>query len=254
MRTDEEIGEGFVFIPGGPFLFGEGKAATTRELPDFAISRYPVTFGEYGEFLDRIPPEEVERHLPGTQTDGPLMVRDDRGRYVPRPDLIDSEPHLSRYRDQHGDGFLLRLPVLAVSFEDAVAWCAWKTRTTGREWRLPTEEEREKAARGVDGRRFPWGDLEDASLGKCRISRDESPQPEPVGSFPRAESIYGMGDAAGNVWDWTDSWFDDERSLRVLKGGAWQNEPGILRCAIRSRNEPHDRYANCGFRPARSLS
>ena len=140
-----------------------------------------------------------------------------------------------------------------MSWHDAAAYCEWKTKTTGRPWRLPTEEEREKAARGVDGRRFPWGDLEDASLGKCRDSRDERAQPEPVGTFPTAVSVYGMGDAAGNQWDWTDSWYDDDCSSRVLRGGSWTNPPGSLRCAIRVSNLPRGRYTSVGVRAARGL-
>jgi formylglycine-generating enzyme required for sulfatase activity len=121
------------------------------------------------------------------------------------------------------------------------------------EHRLPTEEEREKAARGVDGRRFAWGDLEDASLGKCRGSREVPAQPEPVGSFPTAESVYGMGDASGGVWDWTSSWEDERRSSRVLRGGSWYYPPADLRCAYRNSDLPRVRYAGVGFRCARGL-
>ena len=103
---------------------------------------------------------------------------------------------------------------------------------------MPTEEEREKAARGVDGRRFAWGDLEDASLGKCRDSREVPAQPEPVGAFPTAESVYGMGDASGGVWDWTSSWENERCSSRVLRGGSWNYRPGYLRCGIRYANLP----------------
>jgi serine/threonine-protein kinase len=141
-----------------------------------------------------------------------------------------------------------------VNCDDARSYCEWKTRTTGREWRLPTEEEREKAARGVDGRRFPWGDIEDASLGKCRESRDEQPpQPEPVGTFPTAASVYGVGDAAGNSWDWTSSWLDDRHSLRVARGGAWGDPPAALRAAARGALQPSIRSAFFGFRCARGL-
>jgi serine/threonine-protein kinase len=253
MRRSEEIGEGFVYVPGGPFVFGEGKETREVELGDFAIARYPVTFGEYGEFLDSLTDEEAEEHVPRTQTEGPLMEKGDDGRYRPKADLIDEEPHATRYRKDYGDDFLSRIPVIAATFDDAEAYCAWKSRETGQEWRLPTEEEREKAARGVDGRRFPWGDLEDASLSKCRDSRDEPPQPEPVGTFPTARSVYGMGDAAGNVWDWTDSWYDERRSLRVLRGGAWNLGSSVLRCGLRGGSAPRVRLTNFGFRCARGL-
>jgi formylglycine-generating enzyme required for sulfatase activity len=93
----------------------------------------------------------------------------------------------------------------------------------------------------------------DASLGKCRDSRDEDSQPEPVGAFPTAASLYGMGDAAGNVWDWTESFFDERCSLRVLRGGSWNNASAYLCCGIRLACAPRHRAANVGFRGARGL-
>ena len=142
---------------------------------------------------------------------------------------------------------------MGISWDDAVAYCQWKTKATGKECRLPTEEEREKAARGVDGRRFTWGDLEDASLGKCRDSREVNPQPEPVGAFPTAESVYGMGDASGGMWDWTSSWEDERRSSRVLRGGSWNNHPAYMRAAYRNAALPRARNTVYGFRCARGL-
>jgi serine/threonine-protein kinase len=161
-----------------------------------------------------------------------------------------SEPALLA---RHGAGFEVRWPVMAISWHEAAAWCEWKSRTTGREWRLPTELEREKAARGVDGRAFPWGELDDPTLAKCSQSRQEPSQPEPVGSFPTATSVYGMVDAAGGVWDWTDSWSDSRAIARVVRGGSWTNGVTFLRCAMRHAREPGFRGTASGFRPARSL-
>ena len=143
--------------------------------------------------------------------------------------------------------------MIGISYDDAEAYCRWKTETTGREWRLPTEEEREKAARGVDGRRFAWGDLEDGSLAKCRASREVPSQPEPVGAFPTAESVYGMGDASGGVWDWTSSWEDERRSSRALRGGSWLNPPNVLRAANRNALLPRERNSFVGMRCARGF-
>ena len=256
-RTAHDGGEGFVYVPGGPFVYDEGKMTTTLELPDFAIAKYPVTFGEYAEFLAAVEREEglpaaVARAPHGAGGDAPYMARQEDGTWLPRPDMIDGAP-AERCLREHGPGWMMRSPVMSVSFDDAQAYGAWRTKATGREWRLPTEEEREKAARGVDGRRFPWGDLEDGTLGKCRDSRPEEPQPEPVGAFKTAESVYRMGDAAGNVFDWTDSWFDARRSSRVLRGGSWLDAPVNLRAAGRNTNSPLLRLTALGFRCARGL-
>ncbi|MHC4972486.1 MAG: protein kinase domain-containing protein [Planctomycetota bacterium] len=252
MRTDAEIGDELVHVPAGPFLYGEGEKTTTTTLPDFAIQRYPVTFADYLEFLETLDDEEANERMPQTPGDGPYVERREDGRYRVLPILVEG-PARAWSLENYGEEFELRLPVIGISYDDAEAYCRWKTETTGREWRLPTEEEREKAARGVDGRRFAWGDLEDASLGKCRESREVPAQPEPVGAFPTAESVYGMGDASGGAWDWTSSWQDERHSSRVLRGGSWLNPPHVLRAANRNALLPRERLSFATVRCARSL-
>jgi serine/threonine-protein kinase len=256
LRTREEIGEGFVYVPGGPFVYGEGKDTRTLQLPDFAIAERPATIGDWGEFLGAIEREAgleaAKKLIPRVRGDGDYMVRSESGAWRP---LQDNDMSRTRERclREHGPDFDALLPVAGVDWYDATAYCEWKSRTTGMEWRLPTEEEREKAARGVDGRRNPWGEVDDATLGKCRDSRDEPAQPEPVGVFPTATSVYGMIDAAGNSYDWTHSWFDARRASRVARGGAWAMNPGAIRCAARYYFEPWYRSAGVGLRCARGL-
>jgi len=259
MRTEDEIGEDFVYVPGGEFTYGEGEKTTTKDLPDFAIQHYPVTLGEYAEFLAAVETESGQdaaaERLPHDNS-GTYMERLDDGGYEAKPDIIDGAV-AERYQRDHGNGWQSRLPVFAISWHDAVAYCEWKTRVTGREWRLPTEEEREKAARGVDGRRFPWGEEADASLCKNKDSRDESSQPEPVGAFPTAASVYGMGDAGGGVYDWTSSLFEPHvkaSTSRVFRGGSWLSPVGCARAALRYCLTPVNRLPNLGFRPARSVT
>jgi serine/threonine-protein kinase len=256
LRTAEEIGKGFVYVPGGPMIYGEGKDTKTIEVPDLAIQRLPVTYGDYAAFLAAVEAERgveaAAEHLPRTPGKGPHMLRSEDGTYAVDPKIVEGEA-LEANVERHGEGYEARLPVLGVSFDDALAYCAWKVKTTGKAWRLPTEEEREKAARGVDGRRFPWGEIEHASLAKCRDSRPEGAQPEPVGAFETAVSVYGMADAAGGAWDWTDSWFDDRKALRVLRGGSWNVPPAVVRCTYRIGSQPSVRGANVGFRCARGL-
>ena len=252
LKTDEEIGEGFVHVPAGPFVYGEGKDTTTKRLPDFAVARYPVTMREYAEFLDDVDEEEATQRVARTDGDGAYLEKGEDGRYRPTPINIEGEAR-ERCLRQFGVDCEWDLPVAGVDFDDANAYCQWKTKTIGKGWRLPTEEEWEKAARGVDGRCFAWGELEDASLGKCRESREEESQPEPVGAFPTSESGYGMGDASGSTWEWTASWFDDRRSSRVSRGGSWHNPPPSMRVAFRSRVLPRGRYGSRGFRCARGL-
>ena len=131
-------------------------------------------------------------------------------------------------------------PVVGVSWYEADAFA----RSLG--MRLPTEAEWERAARGDDGRRFPWGDEWDPAFA---AHRGGSRHTLPVGSIPQNRSPYGLYDCAGNVWEWCADWFAQD--LRSARGGAWNAHPPQLRCASRNAWPPEARFSNLGFRVAR---
>jgi formylglycine-generating enzyme required for sulfatase activity len=112
--------------------------------------------------------------------------------------------------------------------------------------RLPSETEWERAARGDDGRRFPWGDEWDPARA---AHRGGLRQTLPVGIFPANESPWGLLDCAGNVWEWCADWYAP--GLRSARGGAWNAHPPQLRCASRNAWPPDARFSNLGFRLAR---
>jgi formylglycine-generating enzyme required for sulfatase activity len=158
--------------------------------------------------------------------------------------------------------------VVNVSWRDAVAYCHWRTqkmREKGRQGQvqLPSEAEWEYAARGRDGHEYPWGN-EPPDKDRCNFDNNVG-DTSPVGSYPKGATLEGVQDLAGNVWEWTRSKWEkypypadeagrkqrealtgDDR--RVLRGGAFNNSPGYVRCASRGGGEPDGRGSDVGFR------
>jgi formylglycine-generating enzyme required for sulfatase activity len=152
------------------------------------------------------------------------------------------------------------LPVVNISWHDAINYAFWLGKQTGRECRLPTEAEWEYAARAGSQTAYPWGDNLGINNANCKGcgSHWDNRQPAPVGSF--AANAFGLHDMSGNVWEWTcSSWQDElkgqeqrcsngDMPIIVVRGGSWQSNVDHLRSAARGINHPSDSSDYHGFR------
>jgi formylglycine-generating enzyme required for sulfatase activity len=155
-------------------------------------------------------------------------------------------------------------PVVNVTLDNALGFCHWLSEKTGLEVMLPSEAEWEKAARGMDGRIYPWGD-EPPDETRCNFG-DPGRRTTLVGQYsPQGDSPFGCADMAGNVWEWTRSLYREYpydpgdgredleagREVRwVLRGGAFNEyNERYVRCAYRHRYNPNTRSGHLGFRP-----
>jgi len=236
------LGQPMVWIPPGPFLMGSDRGKDRQAfddelpqhqvtLPGYWIGRYPVTVAQFRAFV------EASGHRP-------------------------QDPDSLKGPDDH--------PMVRVSWYDALAYCRWLSERAAIPVTLPSEAEWEKAARGTDGRIYPWGD-EPPDEGQCNFGNNVK-ETTPVGRYsPQGDSPYGCVEMAGNVWEWTRSlWGEDLRKpdfkypydpedgrenletgrdvRRVLRGGAFLDEDRRVRCAARLRLDPNRRYGDFGFR------
>ncbi len=250
IRLFPGIDERFVHVPAGPFLYSGDRLAEgslpreERWVDDFALARFPVTCAEYLKFLHSMPVDQAIQHAPRASSLRGSTV------WWPVKHGRLTIPHA----DAAGGRWGPRYPVRAVSLQDARAYAAWKAASSGLNLRLPTELEWEKAARGTDGRHFPWGNDFDATFCKMRWSRPGKPEPEIVGAFEYDESPYGIRDLAGGVAEWCDSSFDRYEIMATIKGGHWRSEASACRLARREAADPDEPAEHAGFRLALDLS
>jgi formylglycine-generating enzyme required for sulfatase activity/tRNA A-37 threonylcarbamoyl transferase component Bud32 len=238
--------EGFVFVPGGPFVVGgdaqafQPRLAERVDVAGFYIARKELTNREWYEFVND--PATLER-LRGARP-GTCLPRDDR--ILARPLAEGAGFTWDVFKHTSADS-----PVLGLSWTDVREYLTWRNARAaeaGEEWRydLPTEVEWEKAARGVDGRRFPWGNRFDPLLAVSMVRSADFLLDAPGGSEPRDESPYGVLDLAGSREEWLRELVPGSEPPRYYKrGGRWNSYvESVFRSA--SRGEASQDFAASG--------
>jgi serine/threonine-protein kinase len=201
----------FKHIPAGTFSSGAKDKLFTRiaeiALPDFFITQHPVTCQEYLTFINHLAemqPKEALSRLPRLNGQSKSLWHWDQ----------DSKTA------ELGVDWRAEMPVVGISLDDAQRYAAWLSERDQRSYRLPTESEWEKAARGPEGRIFPWGDLWDARFVASAESWDYYLPPE-VGMMSADQSVYGVKDLAGGVREWTTSVDQKYVNQGVIRGGSF---------------------------------
>jgi len=218
-----------VEVPAGEFLYGDDKLKENIDY-SFLIDVYPVTNSQYKKFI-----------AAGGYTNEEILKKcwTEEGRKWRKAENVTQPGYWHDEKWNQPDH-----PVVGVSSYEAEAYAKWAGK------RLPTEKEWENAARGTDGRVYPWGAEFDKE--KCNTHESGLDRTTRVILYPNGISPYGCYDMAGNVWEWTDSWYKKDKT-RVLRGGSWLDGGDDCRCASRYGSGPLGRIINVGFRCARTL-
>jgi formylglycine-generating enzyme required for sulfatase activity len=245
---DPRLGE-LVTIPADKFVMGEREEHHRPFLPEYQIAKYPLTNEEYRYFI------EAGGYRNKRWWTKAGWKKKEEGKWT-KPDLW----QITRFNQPNQ-------PVVGVSWYECVAYCHWLSAETRRGYRLPTEAEWEKAARGIDGRKYPWGNQFEASRLNIMEGEQQVQATTPVGIYPTGVSPFGVFDCAGNMEEWCATkapgfelksypydtreteWMVDYlegTDVRVLRGGPWNFIEA--RCAIRYLSYPFIRGIGGGCR------
>lgn len=276
-------------VPAGIFRMGSDQtslpAAPANEQPqhavwlsEFYIGRFPVTNAQFGAFIEA-GGYDLQKHgdcwseagkqwrASSWQPQANITNEPNRKFFLDwlakRPAELRSLPFF--WEDARFNA--PNQPIVGITWYEAEAFCNWLSQCTRRHFRLPTEAEREKAARGSDGRIYPWGDVWQAD--RCNTSEHNLKSTTPVGVFsPRGDSPFDCADMAGNTFDWCLDWFSEGEyqrrvgaggeihdpagpasgKVRSVRGGSWSNDNAFARTAHREWNYPFFFYDLVGFR------
>lgn len=274
-----EADPAFAWVPAGPFISGSDEAErnegyrTSAEGWAIASDQVPETLDSIAQAEQRLrqrrwfdaEPERERRSLPGFCIQRNLVTQADYFKFVTMTGHRTPGISAAEYQEQ---GFLVhpyetvelylwrngtypdgkaQHPVVLMSYTDALAYADWRGIQDGTSYRLPTALEWEKAARGDDGRYFPWGnDWQNEATNWIGSGLEGT---SAIAAFPLSQSPYGIEDMAGNVFEFTSTIFERrEQTISVMKGCSWDDLPGFCRAAYRHTRPIESRHILFGFR------
>ncbi|MCB9099743.1 MAG: formylglycine-generating enzyme family protein [Anaerolineales bacterium] len=265
---------GLIYITAGTFIMGSNPTSNNQNvnfdvfnndynneqpqhqvrLASYYIGKYPITNAQYGAFIEATGHEWLPK----------VKRTHERSTWLGLSSKIEikwdsiSWQMLVKNMPDH--------PATHINWYDAVAFCHWLSQQSGQIVRLPTEAEWEKAARGTDGRRYPWGKLSPTQY-LCNFNNNVGDTTSIERYYPYGISEYGCVDMAGNVWEWCstlwqekaypfqiqDEWTETylkREGPRLGRGGSWMNNDWYVRCAVRGFSYPNVCRPTTGFRVA----
>ena len=237
IRIPDGVPKGMSYVPEGYFYAGASKSLKQLSrvfLPSYFISSHEVTIGQYLEFWKSLK--------------SPLDKKHYQARYL----FSNGDFEYLKIWDENAKlrkEFKKDMPIIGINGQAAEAYCSWLSKKRGVLLRLPTNLEWEKAARGVDGRIFAWGNSHDAEAALCwdnQAARKKYPIAAPVCSFPKDKSIYGVCDLVGNVREFTTEKVDNG-NVFVVKGGSLLSRLLFSHCGYSSHSSG-DSENDTGFR------
>ncbi len=239
-----------LFGMGNNNEFDDEKPEHNIYLDSYYISKYEITYAQYCKFLNAISVSPQSGNTGVVYYNGNIICEIGYGNYWDQDILYDG----SKFYVKSG---YENYPMVLVTWHGAKAFCEYYG------WRLPTEAEWEKASRGTDMRKYPWGNTEpDCSKAQYEMCGGYT---VPVGT-KTGVSPYGCYDMLGNVWEWCNDWYDENYysvspdnnpqgpssgTNRVNRGGSWYSGSGFIRCSDRSGSPPSTRSNKIGFRPVK---
>jgi formylglycine-generating enzyme required for sulfatase activity len=267
---ETDFGDGIIMvsIPPGKFEMGSNeydseKPPHTVYLDEYRIGKHAVTVKQFGLFV------KDTGYVTEAESKGGAFTWTGE-KWEQKKDINWKNPGFEQ-EDSH--------PVVCVSWNDALEYCKWLSGKKGGSFKLPTEAQWEKAARGTDKRKYPWGNpapsgarvnfADKQAWLKAKMNwadkdiDDGYAYTAPVGSYPDGASPYGLLDMAGNVWEWCGDWYGSDYyknapkenptgpksgAHRVLRGGSWNIGAVILRSSLRNSADPSFRNGFVGFR------